>query len=63
MPRGQPDDRRVEADPDTGIKAKTVKELRALTTWPPGLVLETPRENYPGESYPELTVRISKAEG
>jgi hypothetical protein len=50
---GQPDDRKVEADPDTGINAKTVKDLRALETWPPGLVVDTPRENYP-----ELTVRI-----
>jgi hypothetical protein len=29
---GQPDDRKVEADPDTGIDAKTVKDLRALET-------------------------------
>jgi hypothetical protein len=49
----QPDDRKVEADPDTRINAKTVKDLRALETWPPGLVVDTPRENYP-----ELTVRI-----
>jgi hypothetical protein len=48
---GQPDDRKVEADPDTGINAETVKDLRALEMWPPGLVVDTPRENYP-----ELTV-------
>jgi hypothetical protein len=53
----QPGDRNVEADPDTGIDAKTVQDLRARTTWPPGLVVETPRENYA-----EATVRISKAE-
>jgi hypothetical protein len=49
---GQPDDRKVEADPNTGIDAKTVKDLRALEAWPPGLVVDTPRENYP-----ELTVK------
>jgi hypothetical protein len=44
---GQPGDRKVEADEGTGISERTVDELRARTAWPTGLVVETPRENYP----------------
>jgi hypothetical protein len=51
----QPDDKKVEADEDTGITEKTVAELRARTSWPRGLVLEIVRENYP-----EAVVKISK---
>lgn len=53
---GQPDDRAVEADADTGILAKTVKALRELSSWPGGLRVTTPRENLP-----EAVVKISKA--
>ena len=52
---GLPGDMKVEADPDTGISAKTVDELRAMTSWPPGLRVETPQDNYDVS-----TVRISK---
>ncbi len=51
---GQPGDRKIEADADTGITEKTVDELRARSAWPSGLVVETPRENYP-----EAVVKIS----
>ena len=54
----QSDDRKVEADADTGITAKTVGDLRAMPAWPGGLRLEMPTENHP-----EQTVKISKAEG
>jgi len=50
-----PGDMRVEADPETGISAKTVDELRTMTSWPPGLRVETPRDNYDVS-----TVRICK---
>jgi hypothetical protein len=53
---GQPDERKVEADEDTGVTEKTVAKLRARTTWPGGLRVTTPRENYP-----EAVVRISVA--
>jgi hypothetical protein len=53
---GQPDERKVEADEDTGVTEKTVAELRTRTTWPGGLVVTTPRENYP-----EAVVKISKS--
>jgi hypothetical protein len=50
---GQLGKRRVEADANTGIEAKTVDELRALATWPNGLVVTTPSEDQPD-------VRISR---
>lgn len=53
---GLPGNMNVEASPDTGITDKTVDELRARTTWPPGLSVEIPREHYP-----ESTVKISKS--
>jgi hypothetical protein len=46
----------VKADSETGISEKTVDELRARTTWPPGLVVTTPRE-----LHPKSVVKISKA--
>ena len=53
---GQPDDRKVEADADTGISAQTVRDLREMPSWPGGLVVNTPRENYP-----EVVVKIRRA--
>jgi hypothetical protein len=38
------------------VTEKTVAELRARSTWPGDLVVETPREDYP-----EAVVKISKA--
>ena len=51
----QPENRKVEADTDTGISALTVKDLRLVPFWPDGLVLIAP-----SESYPELIVKIRK---
>ena len=53
---GLPTDMKVIADPDTGVFEKTVDELCARTTWPPGLVLTTPRK-----LHPKSVVKISKA--
>ena len=47
---------KVEADPDTGVSAKTVDELRALTAWPAKIVVIVDRERYP-----ETTVKIIKS--
>jgi hypothetical protein len=47
---------KVQADPDTGISAKTVDELRTLTSCPAGLVVIVERERYP-----ETTVTIIKS--
>jgi tRNA A37 threonylcarbamoyladenosine synthetase subunit TsaC/SUA5/YrdC len=53
---GLPGKMRVEVDPGIGVSAKTVGELRKLTTWPGNLAIITPRERDP-----ESVVRVSKA--
>jgi hypothetical protein len=52
---GLPKDMKVIAEPETGVSEKTVEELRARETWPPGLVLTTPRK-----LHPKSVVKISK---
>jgi hypothetical protein len=52
---GLPGKMRVEAEPDIGLSAATVDELRTLTAWPENLVITTPQEHYP-----ESAVKISK---
>jgi len=39
---GLPDRMRVEADAGTGVSARTVGELRKVTTWPENLAITTP---------------------
>jgi hypothetical protein len=53
---GLPDKMRVEVDPGIGVSAKTVGELRKLTTWPGDLAIITPRERHP-----QSAVKVSKA--
>jgi hypothetical protein len=53
---GLPDKMRVEVDPSIRVSAKTVGELRKVTTWSENLVITTPQERHP-----ESTVKISKA--
>ena len=53
---GLPAKMRVEADVGTGVSAKTVGELRKMTTWSETLVITTPQERHP-----ESAVKISKA--
>ena len=53
---GLPDKMRFQVDPDIGVSAKTVGELRKVTAWPENLVIATPQERYP-----ESAVKISKA--
>jgi hypothetical protein len=53
---GLPAKMRVEADVGTGMSAKTVGELRKMTTWSENLVITTPQERHP-----ESAVKISKA--
>jgi hypothetical protein len=55
---GLPNKMRVEFDPGVGVSAKTVGELRNMTTWPENLVITTPQERYP-----ESAVKISRAAG
>jgi hypothetical protein len=44
---GLPKNMKVKADSEMGVSEKTVDELRARTTWPPGLVVTMPRELRP----------------
>jgi hypothetical protein len=53
---GLPVKMRVEVDPDIGVSAKTVGELRKVTAWSETLVIVTPAERYP-----ESAVKVSKA--
>ena len=48
-----PDKMRVEIDPDTGVSAKTVGELRKVAAWPENLAITTPLER-------KSTVKVSK---
>jgi hypothetical protein len=47
---------RVEADPDIGVSAKTVGELRKLAAWLENLAVTTPQDHNP-----ENAVKVSKA--
>jgi hypothetical protein len=55
---GLPDKMRVESDPGIAVSARTVGDLRKVTTWPENLAISTPQERYP-----ESTVKISRATG
>jgi len=52
---GLPGKMRVEVDRGIGVAAKSVADLRKLTTWPGTLAITTPREGDP-----ESVVRVSK---
>jgi hypothetical protein len=51
-----PDRMRVDVEPDVGVSAKTVGELRNTTAWPENLAITIPMEHGP-----EDVVRVSKA--
>ena len=51
-----PDQMQVKVDPDIGVSARTVGELRKLTAWPENLAITTPPE-----SDPESAIKVSKA--
>ena len=53
---GLPDKMRVEVDPDIGVRAKNVGELRKVTAWPENSVIATPPE-----ADPDSAVKVSKA--
>ena len=55
---GLPATMRVEVDQSIGMSAKTVGELRKVTTWPENLVITTPQERHS-----ESVIRVSKARG
>ena len=41
---GLPGKMRIEVEPGVAVSAKTVGELRKVTSWPENLVITTPRE-------------------
>jgi len=53
---GLPDNMRVEADPNVGVSAKTVGQLRKVTAWPENLAIAVPQERLP-----KSVVMVSKA--
>jgi hypothetical protein len=52
---GLPGDMRIEKEPGVAVSAKTVSELRKVTSWPENLVITTPQEHYA-----ESVVKVSK---
>ena len=52
---GLPNQMRVEAESGIEVRAKTVAELRKVTTWPENLAITTPQDRHP-----ENAVRVSK---
>jgi len=55
---GLPATMKVEVDQGIGVSAKTVGELRKVTTWAENLVITTPQERHS-----ESAIRVSKARG
>ena len=55
--RGYPPYMKVEVKPDVPVVAKTVGDLRSLSTWPP-LDLDFPRL---GDRHPESVVEVERA--
>jgi hypothetical protein len=53
---GLPDKMRVETDPDIGVSARSVGELRKLAAWPENLAVTTPQHHGQANA-----VKISKA--
>ena len=48
---GLPAKMQVEAEVGTGVSAKTVGELRKVTTWSENLVITTPQERHPESAH------------
>jgi hypothetical protein len=53
---GLPGHMRIDAEPGIGVSAKTVGELRKVTSWPENLVITTPPEHYA-----ESVIKVSRA--
>jgi hypothetical protein len=49
---------KVEVKRDVPVIAKTVGDLRSLSTWPPGLILNFPRL---GDRHPKSVVEVERA--
>ena len=53
---GLPGRMRIEVEPGIAVSAKTVGELRKMTSWPENLVVPTPQERNS-----ESVVKVNKA--
>ena len=53
---GLPGHMRIEVDPGIAVSAKTLGELRKVTSWPENLVITTPPEHYA-----ESVIKVSRA--
>jgi hypothetical protein len=53
---GLPGRMRIEVEPRIAVSAKTIGELRKITSWPENLVITTPRERHS-----DSVVKVSKA--
>jgi hypothetical protein len=53
---GLPGNMRIELEPGVTVSAKTVGELRKITSWPENLVITTPQERHS-----ESVVKLTKA--
>jgi len=53
---GLPGNMRIELEPGVTVSAKTVGELRKITSWPENLVITTPQQRHS-----ESAVKLGKA--
>ena len=53
---GLPGRMRIEVEPGIAVSAKTVGELRKVTSWPENAVISVPQEHHP-----ESVVKVSRA--
>ncbi len=53
---GWPDRMRVEIDPNLGVSAKTVGDLRKISAWPENLAITTPPDPAHGD-----IIKVSRA--
>ena len=56
---GLPNNMRVETDPNVGVSAKTVGQLRKVAAWPENLAVAVPQERFPGSAVMVSKVTVS----
>jgi hypothetical protein len=53
-----PDRMRVETEPNIGVSATTVGELRKVTAWPENLAITTPLQRNPESTVNNVKARV-----
>jgi hypothetical protein len=56
---GLPNNMRVETDPNVGVSAKTVGQLRKVAAWPENLAVAVPQKRFPGSAVMVSKVTVS----